>query len=96
MTFSTKKLKCQHCALYKYIARLGQQELQKLSEGDSEAWGDQEKYKCQPCIYLWCLKGQKTAKHCVMKDSHAVVIAGMINKAEKALQKCNLKESKIG
>lgn len=67
-----------------------------IRRGQSETWGDQEKYKCQPCIYLWCLKGQKTAKHCVMKDSHAVVIAGMINKAEKALQKCNLKESKIG
>lgn len=46
--------------------------------------------------YMWCLKGQKTAKHCAMKDSHIVIIEDMINKAEKALQKCNLKESKTG
>lgn len=45
---------------------------------------------------MWCLKGQNTAKHCAMKDSHTVIIAGMINEAEKALQKCSLKESKTG
>jgi len=44
----------------------------------------------------WCLKTQKTAKHCAMKDVHTVTIASMIYKVQKEPQKCNLQESKAG